>query len=272
MFDDVDLSLKSLLDDTAAPEAVRDAEVDFRTPGRDYAPAQETLNLFLTDVVENGALRDAGMIIERAGGEMVRRRPPFIADCRYLITGWASPDTPVDLAWTGEHRLLGETLRWLAGFPALPAVHRKGGLRTQPDAPPMLVAHPAQGRRDEFWASLHIAPRLALDLCVTVAFDLDAEVPEGPPVTTHALAFPPAAAIYTIAGEVRAADGLPVAVARVVLEPLGHTAVTDGRGRFVFGGVPAGDYRLHTTSGARENDTGIRVPAIAANGYDVTLT
>src|SRR4051794_28880478 len=117
MFDDLDATMKVLLDDAAAPQAVRDADVSFDPPDRDYKPAQATLNLFLHEVVENRALREEGPVTIRTGAGFATRMPFLRVDCTYLVTAWSSQSGGLRAA--EEHRLLGLTLQWLSRFPVI---------------------------------------------------------------------------------------------------------------------------------------------------------
>jgi hypothetical protein len=273
LFDDLDLTLKKLLDDPAAPGQLRDADVSFETPGKDYAPGEATINLFLRGVHEDLALRDPVPIVERSDGGFLRREPPLRVECSYLVTTWAPTDQGGPVKVSAEHRLLGLALAWLRRFPTIPPAYLQGGLADQPIAPPTLLARPEGGRDvGEFWTALGIPPRPALDLSVTVSLDLAVAAAEGPPVTTATLRLVPEESIFQIGGTVRVAEGGPVPGARVALTPGGRATSTDQAGRFRFTGVAAGDYVLHTAAaGHDEALTAVVVPGNAPDAYDVSL-
>ncbi|HEX6674947.1 MAG TPA: Pvc16 family protein [Actinomycetes bacterium] len=274
MFDDLDRTLRAVLHDAAAPQALRDSEVAFETPGKSYAPGQATLNLFLHQIQENVELRDPAPIVERSGNGFVRRQPPLRVRCTYLVTAWSEAAAAADKV-SSEHRLLGLALVWLRRFPVVPAGFLQGDLAGQQVPPPTLVARP-DGARDvgEFWSALGIPPRPALDLSVTIGMELGLEQPEGPPVVTAELRLPPDEPGFHVAGTVRRADTLtPVAGARVVVTDTGLAAVADAQGRFRLSGLTAGSHTLRTSAaGLATTDTPVVVPATAPTGYDISLS
>lgn len=274
MFDDLDRTLQTLLHDAAAPQALRDADVAFVTPGKGYAPDQATLNLFLHQIQENLELRDPAPVVERSGNGFVRRQPPLRVRSTYLVTAWSEAAGAADKV-NSEHRLLGLALVWLRRFPVIPARFLQGDLAGQQVAPPTLVARP-DGARDvgEFWSALGIPPRPALDLSVTIGMELDLALPEGRPVVTAELRLPPGEPGFHVAGTVRRADTLaPVAGARVTVAATGLAAVTDQQGRFHLAGLTAGSHTLRASAaGHATTETSIVVPATTPTGYDISLS
>ncbi|HVQ93800.1 MAG TPA: DUF4255 domain-containing protein [Mycobacteriales bacterium] len=182
MFDDLDLSLQQLLADPAAPAPIRDADVSFETPARDYAPPRPTLNLFLHQVREHRTLREPAPIVDRSGPSVLRRKPPMRVECGYLVTAWSDLTAGSAVRVAQEHRLLGLALAWLAGFGTIPARHLQGLLAGQEFPPPVLVAGPRPAEDDpgQFWTALGVPPRPALSLSATVALDLGAVTDLGP--------------------------------------------------------------------------------------------
>jgi hypothetical protein len=65
MFQDLDATLQAVLSDAAAPGALRNAEISFDTPDRDFQPQHASVNLFLHEVSENRALRDDARVLQR---------------------------------------------------------------------------------------------------------------------------------------------------------------------------------------------------------------
>ncbi len=186
MFQDLDSTLRTLLDDGEAPASLRNADVSFETPDKNYRPAQATINLFLYEVKENRTLRDPEPVFTLRDGNYVREMPPLRVDCSYLVTAWSSQDAALKVA--EEHLLLGQALAWLARFGTLPERFYQGQLAGQPYPPPTLVAQ-MEGKQNisEFWNALGIAPRPAFTLLITVALTLDVSEPEGPRVETTVL-------------------------------------------------------------------------------------
>jgi hypothetical protein len=274
MFDDLDRTLREVLHDAAAPQALRDAEVAFETPGKGYAPGQATLNLFLHQIQEHLELRDPAPIVERSENGFVRRQSPLRVRCTYLVTAWSEAAGAADKV-RGEHRLLGLALVWLRRFPVIPTGFLQGDLASQEVAPPTLVARP-DGARDvgAFWSALGIPPRPALDLSVTIGMELGLALAEGPPVVTAELRLPPSEPVFHIAGTVRRADTLaPVAEARVMATTTGLATVTDSQGRFRLSHLTAGSHTLRASAaGLATTDTPIVVPATTPTGHDISLS
>jgi hypothetical protein len=248
MFDLLDATLKAMLDDAAmAPvfQPLYDADVSFMTPEKGYAPALETVNLFLYETRENRDLRDPAPIVERHNGTSTRRKPPLRVDCAYMVTAWAKKKTGLDKI-AAEHLLIGQAFNWLSRFPVIPDRYlQAGGMAGQAFAPPNMVAQWDSAKTvGEFWSALGTPPRPYFNLIVTIAMELDQAV-EDAIVTTVASRYhaaDPAGAEeqLIIGGTVRDKSGLPVADAWVRLEPAGLTQVTDGDGRFIFVGVARG--------------------------------
>lgn len=238
MIRDLDDTLKSILDDPAAPTELRNADVSFETPDKNFAPALAMIDLFLYEVKENRELRDPVPITEKLGGVFIRRLPPLRVDCTYIVTTWSSQVGAAKVA--EEHRLLSQALLWLSRFPTVPATFLQGSLATQPFPPPTMVAQMDPNKNaGEFWSALGTPPRPAFYLTVTIAMDLT-QIVEGPLVTTTIVGSQQGKASETkeewisIGGLVRNAAGNPVVDAWVRLEPTGQTEITKEDGRFVF--------------------------------------
>src|SRR5262245_34532321 len=138
MLNDLDQTLRVILDDAAAPTELRNADISFETPDKTFAPALATVNLFLYEVKENRELRDPVPITEIVAGTFVRRQPPLRATCAYLVTAWSNAVGAARVV--EEHRLLGQALLWLSRFPRIPAGFLQGTLAVQPFPPPTMVA------------------------------------------------------------------------------------------------------------------------------------
>jgi hypothetical protein len=279
MLNDLDQTLRAILDDAAAPTELRNADVSFETPDKTFAPGQATVNLFLYEVKENRELRDPVPITEIVAGTFVRRTPPLRVSCGYLVTGWSNAVGPARVA--EEHRLLGQALLWLSRFPRIPAGFLQGALAVQPFPLPTLVAQ-ADGSRNngEFWSALGMAPRPAFTVTVTIAMDLSLDLAEGPPVSTKEIRLQqiePAGAmepVFSIGGTVRnAATATPLAGAAMTLLETGVGTVSDADGRFRFAGLQPGSYTLRAVApGFATLDTPIVVPGAAIDAFDVSLT
>jgi hypothetical protein len=195
MIHDLDRTLEELLRrelpaELVGPGATTQVTISLATPDEQFPPSAVTLpaiNLFLYDLRENRDLRSNEWHIERhSNGTITRQRPPVRVDCSYLITAWASDSSPTRAE--DEHRLLGEVLQVLLRYPVLPADVLQGSLQGQ--EPPLRTVSLQQGYLQslgEFWQALGGKPRAALHYTVTLAVDVQAPRPAGPPVREHQL-------------------------------------------------------------------------------------
>lgn len=285
MFDDLDSTLQAILNDANAPLPLRNADVSFETPNRDFAPDQAAVNLFLVDVQEHRDLRDPVPITEYNGGVYSRRLPPLRVLCTYLVTTWSAQADALKVA--EEHRLLALALAWFSRFSTIPGSFLQGTLAGQPFPPPSLVAQ-ADGRvsSSEFWSALGIGPRPSFTVAVTIAIDLNVVIEDGPPVITkelrlqmkrgdteEAIAIPGTrTTTFEIGGAVlETGTENPVAGAQVRLVEMGMIAETGADGRYQFYGLEAGDYNLQVTVGAAVTAHAITVPGAADDAYDVEV-
>ena len=284
MFQDLDATMRTILDDAAAPAELRAADVSFEPPNKTFTPGQPTVNLFLYEVKENRLFRDPEPIIRQVGPDYVRRMPPLRVDCTYLVTTWSNQGGATGVA--EEHQLLGQALAWLSRFPVIPATFLQGGLAVppQPFPPPTLVAQMEDGKSaGEFWSALGSVPRPAFHVSVTISIDLGLETPEGPPVVTKDMILkekkpagvvePVLAEFFEIAGIIRNGNTLVVIPnAEVTILELQRIATSNDQGRFSFNNLDAGNYPLRAAAtGFTTADKPIVVPAAALNAYDVNL-
>ena len=161
VFNDLDATLKAVLDDAAAPADLRAADVSFDTPDKDFKPAQATVNLFLHEVIENRALRDEARVMQRVGNGVHRARPAagglHLPGHRVVGAGRRAQGPRSTGSW-------GWRLQWLSRFPVLDERFLRGSLQTPPQPYPLstVVAQPAGGQVEhEFWTALgcHRGPR-----------------------------------------------------------------------------------------------------------------
>ncbi len=174
-----------------------------------------------------------------------------------------------------EHRLLGQTLRWLSRFGTIPENYFQGSLLGQPFPPPTLVAQ-MEGKHNlaEFWSALGIAPRPAFTLVVTIAMELDDSVSEGPPVATKKIQLEQEV-FFEIAGTVKDTNFPPNPIngAEITLIEVEKTLTTNEKGQFRFADLEAGSYTLQATAtGFTQQNKTITVPNTVLNQYDLSLT
>ena len=256
MFNDLDSTLTQVLNDAPAPDLqeLRNADVSFETPDRNFAPGQSTVNLFLYEVRENRSLRDPTPVTKKDGNRFVRTPAPLRADCSYIATTWAAGAAgPARVA--AEHQLLGQALTWLGRFPTVPDRYLQGVLgspeRTYP--PPTMVAQldPNQHAGD-FWAALGVAPRPAFYLTVTVELTTGDGL-SGDLVTTRTSRFRAVATDdqpwVQVGGRVisePAGDGVPEAVVDIL--DLGLRTRSGDEGHFSFPRVLPGTHPMRVVA------------------------
>jgi hypothetical protein len=307
MFQDLDETLRAILDDAAAPDELRNADVSFLTPERSFAPSEPTVNLFLFEVRENTDLRDPVPLLERSGDGYVKVPPPLRVACSYLVTAWSDESGPAKVV--EEHRLLGQAMRWLSRFSTIRPEHYRGSLVDQPQPPPMTLAQPDGYKKiNDFWSALGRPPQPAFCLTATIAMSSFDPEPLGPVVISkelvirqgvqlpnrssegeatamRSMALSGAAAtserrraaagteeFNSIGGQVTDAAGAPVAGATIILTRLRLVTQTDASGRYSFDGVPSGKHRLRVRMGAERQSVSFIVPAPVGTNYDVKLT
>jgi hypothetical protein len=270
MFQDLDSTLQQILDDPAMPSSLadlRNADVSFETPDRNFSPVQPTVNLFLYEVKENRELRNAEPIIQKVGDTYFRRRAPIRMDCNYMVSAWSNATGPARVV--AEHRLLAEALLWLSRFTTVPGNYLQGSLAVQPYPPPTIIAQVDPNRNTgEFWSALGISPRAAFYLTVTIAMDLDVEVEDVQVTTVIAWYQQDSDQLsreewINIAGVVSDAIGGSVETAWVRLEPGGVSTTTDEQGRFILVRIRRGtNYTLRAgLPGKGETSRNIQIPS-----------
>jgi len=278
VFQDLDASLKALLEDAAVPPALTGVDVNFRTPDKTFTFTQATLNLFLSGVRENRVLRDPVPVVELVGGSYVRHTPPLRVDCDYLVTAWSKEAG--SLAVEQEHLLLAQALAKLSKFPELPAGYLRATMVDQPFPVQLWTAQHDESRTlGEFWSALGMPPRGAFQLTVTVALDLRDPSAFGPPVSTSRVVLDddlsPATAgeaSLTIGGTVRRhGDAAPIDGATVELDG-SRTVVTGPDGRFRFDRVSSGGHDLAVSAaGFTPRQRAVAVPGTTPTDFDVDL-
>ncbi|MFI9155498.1 Pvc16 family protein [Streptomyces sp. NPDC053367] len=248
MFHDLDATLRTLLADGQAPDRLREADVSFVTPDRDFKPAQDTVNLFLHDLQENRVLREQAPFLEEVEGDGIRsRRPPMRVDCTYLATAWSHKAGAVKAE--DEHRLLGQLLFWFSRFPVIDERFLQGAL----SQPPRLFALPSSVGQSkdgagtgQFWTALGVPPRPSLSFTVTIALG-PFEEPELLPRTTDLRVEQASLDQPALQGRVlRAQDGiaLPVEGAHVTAVGTDQVVTTGHSGEFSFVGLDFGPHTL----------------------------
>src|SRR5262249_36489594 len=151
-------------------------DISFDTPDKTWGAAviRPTVNLFLWDIRRNTSVgRTAMTELRDADGQVSRHQGPVTVDLRYLITVGATNSRD-------EHRLLGTVLRCVLRTPVL-ASHVADGIADQIGTVRMTLAADAHDMTD-FWSALEGRIKPGLEVELTMALDVFAPVPAGPPV------------------------------------------------------------------------------------------
>jgi hypothetical protein len=179
MIHDVDETLRALI----KREALNGSQVEiaFDAPTKDWAARRNapTINLFLYDIREDMARRDAAMSAVRSTeGYVTGHAPkPRRYKLSYLLTAWTQ--RPED-----EHRLLSACLSALIRHDSLPPGAMEGALRDQPLPALITVALPLGPDRSiaDVWSALGGEMKPSLDVIVTAPFVVGREVAAGAPI------------------------------------------------------------------------------------------
>lgn len=249
MFQDLDSTLKAILDDTKAPAELLAAEVTFAVPDSKFALLEKhpTINLYLHGVKENRELRDNAPTVAFQNGIVTSTPSPLRVDCTYLVTAWQGSETEAKEPIAQEHQLLGQALLWLSRFPGIPPTYLQGSLTDQPYDVPMQVAQmPGDGGLGQFWTALGISPRPSFSLTVTIALQV-LEAKQPPDDIVKEINTTISDYMYTapvLQGTVKDKDGQPVPAATIRVRGTGKSTITDADGQFRLEGLAPGTYSL----------------------------
>lgn len=190
MLNDLDQSLKTLLEQELPPDLVEQVTISFESPDTQAGQDANAINLFLYDVRENWELRSNEWQVERNNTGVTQTPPPARVDCSYLITAWSKiPDGQQGKA-DQEHLFLGAVMKVLLRHRILPAEVLQGELQGQE---PPVRAKPLQASQlqslGEFWQAMGSKPKAMLNYTVTISVPVGEPVEVGPPVTDKMLKF-----------------------------------------------------------------------------------
>lgn len=277
MIADLDETIKKLIREDL-PIKNGEIEVSFDQPKREWSAkmTKPTINFFLFDVRENVQMRRSQFDpvgngnLQQSIAKM--KKAPHYIDCHYMLTTWATEGED-------EHRLLTRTLMTLFRYPILPDHLLQGALQ-HPRSPiqALIARHDKLTNPAEVWSALDNEMRPSICYTVTMALDPWTEV-SGPIVTTYTIRAgqaselplyrkldgdQPDMELNYIGGLVRAKgkDGEPKPGLEVAIKGRGWFDTTDENGRFVLGGMPAGDYTLVVwAEKGKPKEQAISVPA-----------
>jgi hypothetical protein len=278
VIDRLDTVLRDLIQ-SRLPALAGPTQVGFEPPGEDWRLAvagagEERLNLYLLELRENMRLRTNQRVREAQNGGYVERAASPRLDCRYLVTAW-SPATfapPMVEPARDEHELLGQVAAVLFRHRPLVVseVYAPGpvpgtipaAFRAEPLPLDVAVADGLRGAGD-FWTTMKVGWKPALELTVTVPVVLDEPDFESPAVTTLSVdlrqrhAPDTTQARLSIGGRILAGlEAIPVGGAWVELRGLNPPAiqkvsrrlVTRDDGRFLFARIASGHYQIRAVA------------------------
>jgi hypothetical protein len=272
-----------------------EVQVRFQPPDEDWRNhvsdlPGNALNIYLADLRENRKLRSNERIRDFSNGDVTETAAPARIDCHYLITAWSPAEPGPALEPTlDEHALLYDVTGVLMNnVPLIPRqVYEPDPL---PAGFPELIADaewpvsilPVEGfpKYGEFWGTMGVNHRWkpAVYLIVTLPVAFPTQI-AGPMVTTRITEYRQMGQVgntdvwIQIGGHVLDATNVPpddaptpVENAWVQLETTDgqrlQTTRTNDLGRFTFGELQEGQYRLRfSATGLGEATRDIDVPA-----------
>jgi hypothetical protein len=257
-------------------------QVDFEPPNDEWrqsvvASGEERVNLYLYDVRENLKLFTNERVREPRDGYVIETKAPPRLDCHYLVTAW-SPVTfapPMVEPTRDEHARLYEVLALLMqNRPLYPAdVYAAGPVNghtldsvppeLQPELPIDVSLPDAMKNLGDFWTTMKVAWRPAVQLTVTVPIvpgDPGREFPEVTTVTTDYRQTGAGAGdpVLAVGGRVLAGTPTPEVVKGAWVQiqgiepsstlPINRRMVSDAAGRFRFSRLLPGKYRIRAVA------------------------
>jgi len=307
MIDHIDLLLRQFFLSEVA-ELINEAQIGFEPPNAAWRQSivnlnvsgepVNALNVYLVDMREAREMRSNRVSRANVNGLVTEQREAPRVDFHFLISAWTPEAQGAATAPTlAEHRLLGAVIAALYnGEPLMarsiyaPTPLPAGFPDALADHPLTLSVLPPEGfdKIADFWNTMawHWKPVAYLILKAPVV--LEAAV-AGHPVRTRMMrsfatvgAGPdePADNLIAIGGEVRDAanplpDGTPAPIggALVLIGTVAgvtyDTTTSDDLGRFTFGGLSPGTYRLRASVTGRGEV--MRDVAVPSSEYDLTF-
>lgn len=307
MIDPLNEILRDLIQ-SQVPQLAGPTQIGFEPPDEKWGDGvvtanEERLNLYLYDLRENLKLRsNARTRIPENGWVIERRKPPRL-DCLYLVTAWSpvSATLPTVEPTSDEHVILYNVLEVLMRHRPLtprqvylPGVTIPSGrsLASVPepirdDDLPLEVALPdGMHNLGDFWNTMKIHWKPALQLTVTVPVILLRPDIEGPMVTTvigdyQQVYVPETSEVWlSIGGHVLGgahADAVKGAWVQILgvdppeVQAINRRMITRSDGRFLFSQLRSGRYRLRAIAdGLGDQTREVDLPSETGE-YDLRL-
>lgn len=170
----LDDALESFLR-TAVPLDSREVDVAFDPPDREWGAAlnRPTVNIFLWNILKDGARSVAGTRPTVVDGSVVYAPAPTPMEFRYLVTAWSARHED-------EMQLLGAVLSAINNHGSLPEAHLSTELAEIP-APELSLAATGAERQSELWNALDGQLKPGLQLVLRTYLPGPPGIPAGPP-------------------------------------------------------------------------------------------
>ncbi len=279
-------------------ELTDESQVRFQPPDDDWVAyvsnltvdgePVNALNVYLTEIRENALLRSTQRTMKTVDGLTSETAAPRRLDCHYFISAWSPAENTGAVEPTiDEHELLYETTAVLMQTGSLTPENVYAPDPVPPGFPdaiaradlPMTAASSAGFPKiPEFWGTVSQPWRPGIHLVVTLPV-LYQPMVKGPLVTTRIAKFRQMDSLETfdtiiaIGGAVLDttvldSEGKPTPMPETVVQLWDNSGnrlqetITDTTGRFVFGGLRAGNYELIArVAGRGETMLAVTVPA-----------
>jgi len=219
------------------------------------------LNIYLYEIRENKDFRRPEWdVIPLPGNTVTLSHPPVYCDCHYLISAWSpTEDGEATTPMLDEHQVLGEALRVLYCNPDVnpAALGVIGGSAVFQQAHIYLTVFAPEAPRilNDFWSTMKLPWRPAIQLVATAPLDLLQDTPPVPLMTTFVQRYAVLGGSgspeerVTIGGWVlKNADNSPIPGATVhatcAAPSFDQSVTTDSQGRYAIAGMRPGTYHL----------------------------
>jgi hypothetical protein len=275
MIDLLDTLIQNVLDTDwpASPPGPAKPAFYFTVPDDNWqtkvkAGIKTRLNIYLCEVRESVNFRRAEWDVQNTAGQpSVLSRPPAYLDCHYLISAWSpSEDSEATTPVEDEHALLAAALTILFRNPDVtPGAFgiNAGGIVFQGAHIYLSIAPPEAPRvLNDFWSTMKLPWRPAIQLIVTAPLDLMRDQSLGPAVLTLVQRYAVIDSggnpeeVLILGGWVLDATSSNAIADAIVQRTLGtganlrvlEEARTDAQGRFVFPGLRGNIHNLNATA------------------------
>jgi hypothetical protein len=259
---DLDSALRTMLRRELDRHGFEGVVIAFDAPAKEWSGklTGPTVDLFLYDLREATDRSTTSSAQRFESGRMVNVPPPLQLELTYAITAWTKEVED-------EHRLLSQVLAILYSYGEIPADVLNELPSSTVRRAETAVGRPREEKAD-FWTSVGGQYKASIDYVVHIEVQSGASFVRGPEVRTQTVRLRQSDSVngsmeelHRLGGTVRAGDGTPLPHVWIALPEAGRWTASDERGRFRFGPLRAGRYRLlgRAVDGA-EGDATVEVP------------